>query len=112
MRSIFKKRIDEYKQGDKDYTIGLFAIIGWIERQFANAKEEEVQNLTLEFVRDMLSEGFQAGSPEYSSAGYVPWQNQSADYVVSRIKAEWQKLGKKPNMADIAWFGLPGSVLI
>ncbi len=72
MRKEFQLRIAAYKKGDPDDTIGLFAIINWIERQFPGVGDSEIKKLTLEFVRDMVSEGFQAGNPEYSPTGYVP----------------------------------------
>lgn len=107
MRLEFKERIEAYKKGAKDDRVGLYEIIGFIEGKFHTKNQKTVMDLTLEFVKDMLSKGFHAGKLERSLAGYRAWENQNASYVLNRIETEWQKLGRNPNIGDIVYFDFP-----
>lgn len=106
MASKFKYLIDAYKKSDRGDIFGLYDLIGHIETDFKPKDNDELMSLTLALIREMLSEGFQAGNPAYSSTGYVPWDNQNPDYVVNRIKNEWLALGEEPSMQHIAWFAM------
>jgi hypothetical protein len=107
IRQEFKTRIQEYAKGDIDDIVGLYQISGWIERTLGIVDTMKLIELTLEFVKGALDQGFQAGEFHHGSTHFTVWDNQSADYVCSRIKEEWLSLGRKPNIADIVWFGLP-----
>lgn len=105
MRQEFKALIEGYKEEAKGDTIGLYQIISRMKKDFHAQKETEIRDLTLEFVREMLANGFEAIDPPYLRNGYHRWENQDPDYVINRIKTEWQALGRIPNIPDIVWFG-------
>ncbi len=109
MAHNFKILVDAYKKSAVHDPIGLYEIIGTVEKNYKPKDAQILQELTLEFVNQMLAEGFVVGNLERSKAGYLAWSDQSLPYVISRIMNEWQALGRKPNIGDIAYFNLPNS---
>jgi hypothetical protein len=108
MKEEFRKLINAYKRGDKEDVVGLYEIISHVKRDFGAKGKQEIEKLTLSFVSAMLEEGFQAGESVYLRGGYRLWEDQKSSYIISRIKREWQALGREPNIGDIVYFGLPG----
>lgn len=109
MREEFKPQLQEFSKGMIEDIFGLCEISDWVRKTFNETDEKEVIKLTLEFVQEALDAGFKVGQyvPSKDFA-FLLWNDQSAAYVCSRIKKEWHELGRKPNIGDIAWFGLPG----
>lgn len=105
--AAIKARIEAYAKGDADDIVGLYQIIGWLEQEYRIHDMQELIAATLEFVKNVLNAGFQAGEFEENGVRFELWENQAPEYVCARIKEEWLKLGKKPTIADIVWFGLP-----
>lgn len=106
MYQDFKCLINEFKKGASEDRLGLWEIIHCVKKNFSPNDESELMALTLLFVREMLSEGYKAGTSEYSEGGYVPFGNQDAQSVCDYIETEWKKLGKIPSIGDIAYFDI------
>ena len=96
----------------EDQPIGLWAVL-WVvrytlngdtypERELDKADPQEVRRLSLELVRRLLESGsVQAGS--YEGGEFVPWDLPATE-ALRRIEAEWDALGREPNMGENVWF--------
>lgn len=69
-----------------------------------NFNQEKLREITLEIVAELLASGkIEAGWPT-AAGGWEPW-NLSPAAVIARIEAEWDALGKDPNIgSEIVWF--------
>lgn len=69
-----------------------------------NFNQEKLRELTLGIVVDLLATGkIEAGWPT-AEGGWEPWR-LCPGAVLTRIEAEWDALGKDPNIGnEIVWF--------
>jgi hypothetical protein len=69
-----------------------------------NHNPDDLRSLTLGIVADLLATGeIEAGWPT-AAGGWDPWRLSPAA-VLTRIEAEWDALGKNPNIgSEIVWF--------
>jgi len=90
---------------EDDYT-RLDEIIYDVKKFFNVTSAQEIQNKTLEVIKDLLGLGFIEVSETTGGKdgeGFNPW-NLSPKESIDRIKKEWDALGREPNIGDIAWF--------
>jgi hypothetical protein len=99
--------LNDFKKEAADDVVGLWAILKVLRENFPNKTPAAIRKMTIDFVRLMLSNRFQAGDPPYSAMGYRRWENQNPDDIIARIEREWDALGHEPNIPDIVWFDLP-----
>lgn len=83
--------------------VGLWEIAKEVEALLGPG--EAVREQSLRIIADLLARGLAVGDPPYGPAGYQAWPNQDPAAVVARIRAEWLRLGRVPDVPDIAWFG-------
>ena len=99
------------REGDED-DIGLWQVINSVQCAFLGlskafdlplADELRVMEGVLDFVALMLRSGFVAG--DGVDQDFAIWPDQSPEYVVGRIRQEWQRLmGDRYNIGFIAYF--------
>ena len=83
---------DEYVQLDED-----------------RATPEQVRELAMRCVKELLESGkIVAGFPAYPT-NECPFNRSELPpaEIVDRINAEWDALGREPNIAEIVWFSTP-----
>jgi len=85
-----------------DYT-GLWETIHIVARHHNRAVEEPVlKEDVLDAIQELLDQGsIRAGSVEVDGT-FTPW-TLSSDASMTRIREEWSKLGRQPNIGDIVW---------
>ncbi len=107
---VFIQKIEKivrgcYRESRDDY-IGLWEILGAIDHELKITEPFVVRKVALDIVKRMLALDMRA--VDLSQGGsYIAWPNQNPEYILRRIDDEWQKLGKRPSIADIAWFTGP-----
>ena len=86
-----------------DDHIGLWAIL-WELQDLPNddVRRRETMALVEEF---LINRWFEAGFPTSDGRGFDPWHS-TPDVSVARINAEWDALGREPNIGEIVWFNL------
>ncbi|MDB4977982.1 MAG: hypothetical protein JWM56_168 [Candidatus Peribacteria bacterium] len=105
--SIKEALIRESKEDD----IGLWWIVGSVSGEVCTdsvLRGDELCMATLGMVRDLLEAGMVAGFPVRPDGKYSfkTW-NISHDEIISKIKKEWQELGREPTVGEIVWLHLP-----
>jgi hypothetical protein len=101
MKPSFESIIADFEKETAVDLIGLWQLIGAVKR---NLEGEHLQRLTLDLSTQMLSRGFLVGDMSSSGTTLEPWPDQRPAHVAARIEAEWNALGREPNIGDIAWF--------
>ncbi len=90
-----------------DDDVGLWDAISDVKEAFPNAPDEEIRQLALELFQKLLEAGLiKVGFPEWDDAGkliFVPWSS-TPNESITRIKSEWDALGRKPTLGDVCWF--------
>lgn len=83
--------------------IGLWAIL-WEFQDLPNdaVRRRETMALVEEF---LINRWFEAGFPTSDGRGFNSWPS-TPDVSVARINAEWDDLGREPNIGEIVWFHL------
>jgi len=109
MTNNFKSFVGDFRKSNVHDAIGLYEVIGCIQRNFKPHDTEQLKELTFDLVKEMLAEGFLAVYLFHSGAHNVPWENQDVECIINRIKIEWQTLSRIPNIGDIVYFDLSGS---
>ncbi|HZT78802.1 MAG TPA: hypothetical protein VFA26_01160 [Gemmataceae bacterium] len=101
----------EILQECKEDHVGLWAILFAVRQglagergQSAGVDPQEARRITLELIREFLQSGLiQAGFPTPDGRGFTPWR-MAPDEVLTRVNAEWDALGREPNIGEIVWF--------
>jgi hypothetical protein len=82
--------------------IGLWHVIDIVHDAFPGASHHDIQEVTLRIIRNLLDQGLvQAGFPD--GRRFDAWKQSSAE-TVTRIKAEWDAIGREPRLGEIVWF--------
>jgi hypothetical protein len=93
----------------EDDHVGLWTIVKQVRRAYPHGCPEEIRKTTLALIKLLLQVGsVEAGFPTEDGRGFVSWDIEPYG-VVTRIGAEWKKLGKEPTIGEIAWFTTPSS---
>ena len=93
---------DFEKDSALDY-IGLWELVGAVTKEAEEKDDENIRRLTFTLLRKMLARGFRAGGFTQTRKWEL-WPGQNPDHVIRRIEAEWDALGREPNIGDIVWF--------
>ncbi len=97
---------DFYTGAASDY-VGLWELVNAVDSRLRPSGSDDRRELTLEVVRQLIARGLLAVDLASVGGGCVPWRDQQPDSVLRRIRAEWEALGRDPDIGDIAWFSLP-----
>ncbi|MBA2344827.1 MAG: hypothetical protein H0V83_07070 [Rubrobacter sp.] len=91
----------------RDDHVGLWKLL-WVveaEAELGDAEPEAVRLGTLGVIAELLKGGYAfAGDPD-GRDGFDPWA-LTEEQALTRIEREWDALGREPDIAEIAWFGL------
>jgi hypothetical protein len=83
---------------------GLWVAIFEARAEHPELDVEEIRGAVIDSLDDLLHLGLlEAGDVTADGRGFVPWP-LSATQIISRIQAEWDTLGREPNIGDIVWF--------
>src|SRR5258708_6753386 len=93
---------DFEKDSALDY-IGLWELVRAVTKKAEKKDDENIPGLTFTLLRKMLARGFRAGGFTQTRK-WEFWSGQNPDHVIRRIGAEWDALGREPNIGDIVWF--------
>ena len=93
---------DFEKDSALDY-IGLWELVSAVTKEAEEKDDENIRRLTFTLLRKMLARGFRAGGFTQTRKWEL-WSGQNPDHVIRRIEAEWDALGREPNIGDIVWF--------
>jgi hypothetical protein len=84
-----------------DYT-GLWEIIRIVREHSPSLPANLVRAEVVEILSELLDEDLiQAGFLTWD--GFSPWQDRTSE-IMSRVLANWQKLGRDPSIGEVAWF--------
>ena len=87
----------------QDY-VGLWSIIHDVYTDLGeNIEALEVQKQTIKLIQELLNEGFLKAGMFDENARFEFW-DLSIQETITRIKLEWDALGRKPNIGEIVWF--------
>ena len=98
--------VAEFYTDSQEDIVGLFAITRSVE-DILGQDPPSVREQTLRVVEELLARGMLAGNSPYHPDGYQPWADQERASVTNRIRSEWQRLGRSPDIPDSPWFGPP-----
>ena len=105
MRSVDKIVEGFRREAQQDY-VGLWQVTGTVMHNFKLSEASKIREMTLTIVRQLLDSGLCA--VDLAPGGRcTPWSDQEPESVVRRIEAEWNALGRDPDIGDIVWFNLP-----
>jgi hypothetical protein len=96
-----------FLQEAKEDEVGLWYIISYFRHDLNVEDPVERRRLTMQMVEELLASGhLQAGYYDPSATSPTGWRawSLSPAEVLARIKAEWDRLGREPNIGDIVVF--------
>lgn len=94
---------DALAECEEDH-VGLWSIVWTVRRHLPQADSRQVRQTTMKLLEDLLREGsIEAGTPSPNGRDFKSW-NLPAEAVIERIDAEWDRLGREPNIGEIVWF--------
>jgi hypothetical protein len=84
--------------------VGLWSIIHDIHCELGENDPCEVQQIALGLIDKLFDDPrMAAGFPADDGRGFLPWDLSKSE-ILSRIKNEWDVLGREPDIGDIVWF--------
>jgi hypothetical protein len=103
MRRPFESIIAEFQREAAVDFIGLWQLVRAVKNNLEQDDISGVQQLSLNLLKCMLAVGFRVGYLSGTGKTLEPWSDQQPDHVVTRVRSEWNALGREPNIGDIAW---------
>jgi hypothetical protein len=95
--------INDISEESREDYVGFWVIVWHVHREFAKADDQKVKDLALNILRILLSEyEIFIGQFERDEDKFRPW-DCTPDEAVDRVDKEWGKLGREPNISEIAW---------
>ena len=82
-----------------DY-VGLWKIPRHLRRLLPGSRDSQILDLSIAVLVALIKLDVQLGDIDGETGVFLPW-DQSAG--VDRVEAEWEALGRDPNIGDIAW---------
>jgi hypothetical protein len=93
----------------KDDHVGLWAVIGYVEDELTESREENIRAATLELLAELLSTGqVQAGFPDSNGRNFHTWPF-SSQIIIDYIASRW-KTNARPRPGEIVWFTAPSTL--
>lgn len=93
-------------EGLVDDWVGLWVIPWWLRRLAPEASDDEMREATVALVREMCEANQVRVGDLAGPQDFRPWA-ASPDDAASRIDSEWQRLGRPPNIGEVAWLAPP-----
>lgn len=84
----------------RDDYVGLWKIPRHLRRLLPGSPDSQILDLSIAILVALITLDVQLGDIDGETGVFVPW-NQLAG--VDRVEAEWEALGRDPNIGDIAW---------
>jgi hypothetical protein len=86
--------------------VGLWEVVKAAHFDLGALGPAEIRATTIDLVRCLLERGILVGFPAPGGRDFVSW-NLSPEAAVYRIEQEWCRLGREPNIGEVAWFTAP-----
>jgi hypothetical protein len=84
--------------------VGLWIVVRRMREEFAH--RSDIRELVLNTLKVLISEyGLVIGDFKYEE--FVPW-GCTHGQAIERVDAEWQTLGRDPDIGEVAWLVSPG----
>ena len=93
-------------EGLADDWVGLWVIPWWLSRLAPGASDEDMREATVALVREMCEANEVRVGELASPQDFRPW-TASPEEAARRIDNEWRRLGRTPNIGEVAWLGRP-----
>jgi len=109
MTSITRILKNLIRECQEDY-LGLWRIAR--RAQDIARASDDVRPMTLELVRRILTDRrVKIVIGNFSRRGFRPWTIAIPE-ALSRIEKEWERLGRTPNIGDIAWLTAVDNIVV
>jgi hypothetical protein len=86
----------------EDY-VGLWSVIWEFREIFKEAQESATRQKTIKVIKSLLEDDLIYAGQFNIDGEFERWDGTYFD-VLSRIEAEWDELGREPEMGEIVWF--------
>jgi hypothetical protein len=97
---------DILNESQEDY-VGLWSLVWNVRHEFADANVQKIKELVLITLQLLLSEyGLLIG--DLKQGKFLPWSCTSSE-AIARVDTEWRKLGRDPDIGEIAWLVNPNA---
>jgi hypothetical protein len=97
---------DALNESQEDY-VGLWSLVWNVRHEFADANVQEIKELVLSTLQLLLSAyGLLIG--DFKQDKFFPWDCTPSE-AITRVDTEWRKLGRDPDIGEIAWLVSPNS---
>jgi hypothetical protein len=87
---------------DEDY-VGLWSILRDIYRDNLNIDSLKARRKTLDLIKELMQDKLIQPGMFTGNANFELWK-LSPQETITRIEAEWDALGREPNIGEIVWF--------
>jgi hypothetical protein len=95
---------DILNESQEDY-VGLWSLVWNVRHEFADANPQNIRELVLGTLQLLLSEyGLAIG--DFKQDKFLPWGCTPSE-AINRVDTEWRKLGRDPDIGEIAWIVSP-----
>jgi len=92
--------------------VGLWSIVRDVRYALPKATDREIKDQVVSLIDKLLSTSLvKAGFPMSDGIGFKPWR-LPRHRIVQRIKTEWDRLGRDPDIGEVAWFSADRSAKI
>ena len=92
---------------DEDH-VGLWELVNSVRFDLDIQDPGEIRTATLGLARALLEKpGIDIGFPAADGRHFIPW-NLSREQAMSTIEEQWDRLGRCPDIGEIAWFTSTG----
>src|SRR5258708_26189540 len=91
---------NDFLSESREDLVGLWSVIWRIKNEMGENDPLRVQALSVDILRALLNDGLiKAGVPN-DEGEFVEWCG-STETILTRIKEEWDHLGREPDIGDV-----------
>src|SRR5947208_4142129 len=103
MMTLDKVRDDVLTECADDH-VGLWSLVWQVRHELGTSDPDVLRRQVLDLIRQLLASGkVRAGFPAPDGRGFREW-SLPPDQLIARIQAEWNALGRTPDIGDIVYF--------
>jgi hypothetical protein len=96
--------VDQLLAECDDDHVGLWELVNSVRFDLDIQDPGEIRAATLGLARALLEKpGIDIGFPAADGRHFIPW-NLSREQAMSTIEEQWDRLGRCPDIGEIAWF--------
>ena len=95
--------LDQVHEECVDDYVGLWSIVRDVSTALPNSTPTEIMSFTMALLDQLLCQRRVVAGDFAQDGTFHPWNLSTAE-IIGKVKREWERLGRHPDIGEVAWF--------